>query len=102
MRVDPDELRGAAADFTALGGDLNGASSPAVSDSGAGVAWSATAAALGPVDDAVSNAMSVLTGRMETFASELGNAAAVYQDSDVDAAKALKAIGDLNDRPTSG
>lgn len=99
MRVDPGELRGAATKLDALGTDMDAATSTTVSTAGSGISWSQTSKALQPVDDQCTRAVDVLAGRMREMASVCTRSATEYRDTDVDAAKNLTAMGELNTLP---
>ncbi|GAB09938.1 hypothetical protein GOARA_049_00040 [Gordonia araii NBRC 100433] len=100
MRVDPEELRGAA---STIRGGWTPPKNPANSFIGAAmsIAPTETSGALRAAGAAIASALSVLDGRREQFAHVLDVSASRYVDTDEMAAARLHAIGSLNDAPRS-
>lgn len=101
MRVEPQELRGAATVVDGIVGDIKGlpgfgSGSGVLGSLGSFMQGSATGPELDRIEPARAKAIRVVTGRYLEFAGLLRTSADNYRDTDLAAATRLSALGDLN------
>lgn len=94
--VDPESLRAAAGTMALLPSDIDRAPHLGAGPEAAKLTGSAVGAALGLTDALSKQAKDVLKGRYDEIAGLLTLSANSYHGSDIDAAKRLADIGDLN------
>ncbi|WP_040689076.1 hypothetical protein [Nocardia vinacea] len=96
FEVNPDSLRGAAGVMAALPTEIDQAPHLGAGPNADKLTGSAVGAALGKSDPSSKRAKDVLKARFNQFSSLLALSAETFHDTDLDAAKRLAAIADIN------
>lgn len=96
FEVNPDSLRGAAGVLAALPGAIDRAPHLGAGPNVDKLKGSVVGAALAESDPANRRAKDVLKARFNQFSSLLALSAETFRDTDLDAAKRLAAVADIN------